>query len=322
MKRLLWYFFTLFILITSTTICYYFYTENNKNDESLINYFTCEYEQYFANRVPENPMFSIVLSTYNRADYLPRAICSVLAQQYTNFEFIIIDDGSSDNTEQVVNKFAKKDKRIRYIKNEQNSGLVYSLNRGVNLAKGKYITRLDDDDYLFPEFFVEYVKFIDKYPDTILIYSLPVSVKDNGDISEILTHSYRNLSEIDVFSINSVPNIGATLKKDFLVKNNLTYNEKYKAAEDYKLIADILVNGGKIRKLDKILTGYRIHKTNGKKYENNRRLNSRRIQGQLKKFFSDKATSFDCETYKGLNDKIYQVFTKEQVEDAIKKYCR
>lgn len=321
MKRLL---FVLFLLLIFTGAAFYFYSqiENNEKAENKINYFTCEYEQYFAQKTPENPLFSIILPTYNRADYLPRAVCSVLAQHYNNFEFIIIDDGSSDNTAKIIKKYAKKDKRIRYVKNEKNGGLVYSLNKGLELAKGKYITRLDDDDYLFPEFFMEYVKFIEKYPDTVLIHSLPVSVKDNGDISDGLAKAYDNLDEIDVFRVNSIPNIGATLRKGFLVKNNLKYKSDYKSAEDYKLIADILMNGGHIRGIKKVLTGYRIHQTNGKQYEINRQISSRRIQNQLKRFFSTNTSYNICDMYKNMNEKTYDVFTEEQVAYAIERYCR
>ena len=321
MKRLLIALFVLVILIGSS-VFYYINKEKADLEENKINYFTCNANQYYAERIPENPLFSIILSTYNRAEYLPRAICSVLAQHYNNFEFIIIDDGSSDDTAKVIKKYAQKDKRIRYVKNEKNGGLVYSLNKGLGLAKGKYITRLDDDDYLFPEFFVEYAKHIDEYPEVVLFHSLPVSVNDSGETSERLANVYKSLNDIDVFSVNSIPNIGATLRKDFLMENNLTYLSNYKAAEDYKLIADILMHGGKTHGIDKILTGYRIHQTNGKQYEINRQISSQRIQNQLIKFFST-GPSYDlCQVFKNMNETIYTVFTEDQLNYALKKYCR
>ena len=95
------------------------------------------------------PLISIITSTYNRAHLLPRAINSVLNQSYHNFEMIIVDDGSCDNTEVVVRTFG--DTRIHYHKHAQNRGMLAARNTGFDLANGEYIAILDDDDELLPE---------------------------------------------------------------------------------------------------------------------------------------------------------------------------
>jgi len=95
-------------------------------------------------------LFSIIIATYNRAHLFPRAINSVLSQTYQNFEIIVVDDGSSDNTEEVVNSF-RVDKRIIYDKNEENLGLSATWNKGLDLASGDYVVFLDDDDELLPD---------------------------------------------------------------------------------------------------------------------------------------------------------------------------
>lgn len=95
------------------------------------------------------PVFSITMATYNRASLLPRAINSVLNQSYQNFELIIVDDGSRDNTEEVCRSF--KDSRILYYKQEQNRGVLACRNKGFDLARGDYTAFLDDDDELLPE---------------------------------------------------------------------------------------------------------------------------------------------------------------------------
>ena len=97
----------------------------------------------------QKPLFNVIITTYNRAHLLPRAICSVLNQTYQNFELIIINGGSSDGTEKVVKSF--KDKRIRYGKQTKNKGMLADRNMGFDLSKGKYVTLLDDDDELLPE---------------------------------------------------------------------------------------------------------------------------------------------------------------------------
>lgn len=97
----------------------------------------------------EKPLFTVIIATYNRAHLLPRAINSVLSQAYQNFEIIIINDGSKDDTEEIVKSF--KDKRIIYDKNEENMGLSITWNKGLALASGDYIVFLDDDDELLPD---------------------------------------------------------------------------------------------------------------------------------------------------------------------------
>jgi len=97
----------------------------------------------------EKPLITVITPTYNRANLLPRAIKSVLDQTYQNFELIIVDDGSTDNTEEVVRTFF--DERIKYFKHKKNKGVLGARNTGFKLAKGKYIAFLDDDDELFPE---------------------------------------------------------------------------------------------------------------------------------------------------------------------------
>jgi len=92
-----------------------------------------------------NNMISIIICTYNRADLLPKAIDSVLSQDYRDFELIIIDDASTDNTEQFVRGLT--DGRIKYYKNDSNLGISKSRNKGVSLASGEYIAMLDSDDY-------------------------------------------------------------------------------------------------------------------------------------------------------------------------------
>jgi glycosyltransferase involved in cell wall biosynthesis len=88
---------------------------------------------------------SIIMATYNRADYLPRAVNSVLNQSCRNFELIIIDDGSTDNTEEVVKSF--KDTRIKFIKNEHNQGMSVARNRGFDSAAGDYVALMMTMNY-------------------------------------------------------------------------------------------------------------------------------------------------------------------------------
>jgi glycosyltransferase involved in cell wall biosynthesis len=99
----------------------------------------------------KDPIVSVIIPTYNRAYLIERAIQSVLNQTYHNFEIIIVDDGSTDNTEEVIKKFLKYDKRINYIKYEKNKGGSAARNTGIKAARGEYIAFQDSDDEWFSE---------------------------------------------------------------------------------------------------------------------------------------------------------------------------
>jgi len=107
----------------------------------------------------ENPKISVIIPTYNRAHLLPRAIQSVLSQTYQDFELIVVDDGSTDNTEEVVKNF--KDKRIRYIQHGKSKGAPAARNTGIKTAKGEYIAFQDSDDEWFPEKLEKQMKAFD-----------------------------------------------------------------------------------------------------------------------------------------------------------------
>jgi len=105
------------------------------------------------------PKISVVMSVYNGEKYLTQAIESILGQTYTDFEFIIINDGSTDKGLDIINEYRQRDERIVVISRE-NKGLVYSLNEGVNKARGEYIARMDPDDISIPVRFEKQLKYI------------------------------------------------------------------------------------------------------------------------------------------------------------------
>jgi len=115
-----------------------------------------------------NPKISIILPVYNLSDYISEAIKSVLCQSFVDFELIIIDDGPSDHVDEVVGAF--EDKRIVYLKNNKNKGLIFSLNRGLSVARGDFIARIDGDDRWIDEKKIEkQIKFLTNNVDYSLI---------------------------------------------------------------------------------------------------------------------------------------------------------
>jgi hypothetical protein len=110
-----------------------------------------------------SPEVSVIMPVYNAQEYLSQAIESILSQTFTNFEFIIIDDGSTDNSLNIIKTY--DDPRIVLIRNETNLKLINSLNKGISVARGKYIARMDADDISLPERLARQVEFMDQHPN-------------------------------------------------------------------------------------------------------------------------------------------------------------
>ncbi len=108
------------------------------------------------------PKVSIIMGVYNGEKKVGNCIDSILNQSFADFEFIICDDCSSDNTVAIINSFAKIDSRIKVLQNSKNKQLAYSLNRCLNVSKGEYIARIDDDDISLPHRLEKQVKFLDE----------------------------------------------------------------------------------------------------------------------------------------------------------------
>lgn len=125
------------------------------------------------------PLVSVVMTVYNGEKYLAAAVESILGQTFRDFEFIIIDDGSTDKTPELLNAFAAKDARISVLR-QPNHGLCYSLNRGCAAAHGKYIARMDADDVSLPKRLELQVAFLEQNPRTAALGTELKFLDDNG----------------------------------------------------------------------------------------------------------------------------------------------
>lgn len=117
----------------------------------------------------KNSFISVIVPTYNRADLISETIESILNQTYKNFELIIVDDGSTDNTEEVIRKF--KDSRIKYIKTDNWGGPARPRNTGIKKAKGEYIAFCDDDDIWLPEKLEKQIRVFQISNETAMLYT-------------------------------------------------------------------------------------------------------------------------------------------------------
>ena len=128
------------------------------------------------------PLVSVLMPVYNGERYLREAVESILAQTFTNFEFIIIDDGSTDNTWQILQGYAAHEPWIVLVRNENNIGLARSLNKGLALARGEYIARQDADDISLRQRLEKQVEFLDTHPDVVLVGTWGLVIDERGQI--------------------------------------------------------------------------------------------------------------------------------------------
>jgi glycosyltransferase involved in cell wall biosynthesis len=126
------------------------------------------------------PLISVVMSVYNDALYLREAVKSVLEQSFSDFEFIIIDDCSTDNSFEILQEFEKEDGRIRLIHNDVNCGLTVSLNKGIKLARGEFVARMDGDDISDKSRFEKQVLYMQEYSDCVALSGQVAFIDSDG----------------------------------------------------------------------------------------------------------------------------------------------
>jgi glycosyltransferase involved in cell wall biosynthesis len=201
-----------------------------------------------------NPMISVVMPVYNGERYLREAIESILNQTYKNFEFIILNDGSNDKTEEIILSY--DDPRIVYIKNSKNLRIVKTLNKGISLAKGVYIARMDADDISLPTRFEKQIQHLEKHHEVDICGT---AIKHIGCKNEV-QYFPRNHNEIKVnLLFNSAFAHPTIMGKSIYFKNH-TYNDGYVMAEDYYLWASTCEKHH-FSNLEDVLLYYRNHGT-------------------------------------------------------------
>jgi len=227
-----------------------------------------------------NPLVTVLMPVYNGEKYLKRAIESILKQTFRDFEFLIIDDGSADKSAEIIKSF--KDARIRLERNETNLGLIKTLNKGLGLAKGKYIARMDCDDISLPKRLSIQISFMEKHPKIGVCGSW---VKIMGLKQEFVNRYPQKHEEARAYLLFNTPfaHPSVIIRKDTLEKHHLEYDENYKHAEDYELWSRI-INYAKVSNIPKILLRYRTHDESvSKKNSSAQAENSNRVRLKLLK---------------------------------------
>lgn len=185
-------------------------------------------------------MISIVVPVFNTADKLPKCIESVLNQTYRDIELILIDDGSADDSYSVCLEYAKKDSRIKVLRQE-NRGVSVARNRGLEIAEGEYIGFIDSDDYIDPDMFTTLLKYMEEGYDIAacgyMAETVPGEVLSvtKGDIGFLDSREkiYKYMFQGDGFG----PNVcNKLLKRDIIEKNSIRFPEGLKIGEDMVML--------------------------------------------------------------------------------------
>ncbi|MFO0478817.1 MAG: glycosyltransferase family 2 protein [Bacteroidota bacterium] len=202
-----------------------------------------------------DPMVSVVMSVYNGDAYLKEAINSILNQTFTNFEFIIINDGSNDTSLSIIKSYS--DKRIVLIDNIENKGLIYSLNKGFKIAKGKYIARMDADDISLPNRLFEQFNFLENHKEVGVVGCNYIQFNKHQEHEFHITNSHDEILGFMLFNA-SVIHPSLMMRKLVLDAQPLLFNLMYKHAEDYELWSR-LIFATSFSNVKKTLFKYRLH---------------------------------------------------------------
>lgn len=200
--------------------------------------------------------FSIIIPTYNRAAFLPKAIESVLAQTYTDWELIIVDDGSTDNTKEVISQYS--DGRIIYIY-QQNAERSAARNNGINHAKGDYVCFLDSDDEYLNNYLSDLLGIITSKEDKRLFIISSMAVENNGE-EKIVQPNKLTDNLFDYFFYNAVPpSIVCTAKS---ILDNHRFDDRVIVSEDTKMWVELMMDNPNVVINDNVGVRFLFHESN------------------------------------------------------------
>ena len=255
----------------------------------------------------KTPTVSVVMPVYNREDLVGRAIESILNQTFQDFEFVIVDDGSSDKTPEIVKAYADYDKRIRFLSYGMNRGVGYARQYGLENARGEFVAVMDSDDWSMPDRLEKSVAFMRDHPEIVAMTAGMRNIKDaplpgteawdkykrqqrqekrklkkTGQKSPKYTvGNMPGFYEVELAFYNSFPNLPSMYRRDFVKKHNIRYQPHMISAEDYDFWRQIAMSGGKMASIHDVVAYVRSHGSNSSKYYSDMHKNSLEIHRQM-----------------------------------------
>lgn len=207
----------------------------------------------------DGPLVSVLMPVHNAERYVAQAVESVLAQTFTDFELILIDDGSTDGSRSILQRFT--DPKVKLITHAQNRGLVSTLNEGLRISRGKYIARMDADDRMHPDRLARQVAYMEAHADTAVVASFVDLMNADDEIIGTWDTDRSVVQPGDIKAMmartNCIAHPSVLIRRSAL--KELDYDERQKGAEDWDLWLRLVSRGRSIHKIPEPLLTYRVH---------------------------------------------------------------
>jgi glycosyltransferase involved in cell wall biosynthesis len=206
------------------------------------------------------PAVSVVMTVYNTERYVGEAVESVLGQTFADFEFVVVDDGSTDRSAAILRDYASRDRRVRLV-SRANTGIVAAANEGIGMARGRYLARMDSDDVSLPRRLEAQVRYLDEHPDCVLVGSRVVVVDPYGspvlESGQALSHEAIEAELLSSGGGWAIVQPSAMMRTDAVRKVG-AYRGRHNVSEDQDLFLR-LAEVGKVANLPEPLLRYRRH---------------------------------------------------------------
>lgn len=217
-----------------------------------------------ASREYTPPSVTVLMAVYNDEAHLAESVASILTQDFEDFEFLIVDDASTDGSVTFLRELEARDPRVRVLRNEVNAGLGFSLARGVREAVGDYVVRMDADDVAVPGRLRRQVEFLEQHPEADIVGSSAVEIDCQGKVGARRVMPLEHAGIVD--RIWACPLIHPTVafrRQRILAVGN--YNAALRRSQDYELWFRCVRGGLRFANLEEPLVYYRFDRTSHRK---------------------------------------------------------
>ena len=214
---------------------------------------------------PSTPRVSVLMTTYNTGELVRETIDAILAQSFTDWELVIVDDCSTDETFDIVNGY--QDPRIRAYRNGTNLGISRTRNRAISLASGEYIAATDHDDISLPARLQRQVEYLDAHPEVIMVATAAKELKDGRLNSRYHGEMRSHILAWRLYTSCSIVHSSICYRRSLIEQHHIRYRSEYHYAEDYVLFNEIATHGD-IKILPEELVIYRESSDNASNKHN------------------------------------------------------
>lgn len=258
---------------------------------------------------------TVVMPVYNGQKYLRPAIESILNQTFGDFELLVIDDGSTDDSREICRSYG--DARIRLQENKENLGLVRTLNKGLDLAGGEYIARMDCDDISFPERFARQVAFMEEHPEIGICGTWYEKISDRRPVLMRFPTEHETLRFFMLFD-NPFLHSTMFIRRAVLESRRLRFDPDYSHAEDYEFWARC-AEYTRVANIPEVLLRYRFHPDNvSHRFKAGQSASADRIRRRQLEHIGLSATEAEIELHNALAK--FEFFARQDGLEAVKAW--